>query len=89
MQSGAVFDQSAPPFSRGGEEDAPREPTQQGNRGNRPSAPGGIFGGGVYESDSQFDEQRNMASRNAALGVVEQARPVWKPTLCVQTAPAA
>ena len=59
VQSEAVFDdrgRGAPPPSRGGESDGtPRE--QQGdrewngNKGNRPSAPGGIFGGGVYESD--------------------------------------
>jgi len=84
VQSEAVFDdrgRGAPPPSRGGESDGtPRE--QQGdrewngNKGNRPSAPGGIFGGGVYESDvrnSQVDQQRASADRATALGQHERS----------------
>jgi len=85
VQSSAVFDHrgDAPPPSRGGDDGTPREQQNNrewhGNKGNRPSAPGGIFGGGVYESDSQFDEQRAQANRNAALGHAEQAQPVDRP----------
>ena len=86
VQSEAVFDdrgRGAPPPSRGGESDGTARDQQDrewnGNMGNRPSAPGGIFGGGVYESDSQFDQQRALADRATALGQHEQAQPVNRP----------
>ena len=61
VQSVAVFDDcghGAPPPSRGGDSER--------NTSNMSSAPGGIFGGGVYESDSRIDHQRALASRAAA-----------------------
>ena len=86
VQSEAVFDdrgRGAPPPSRGGESDgAPREQQWNGNKGNRPSAPGGIFGGGVYESDQQraeVDQQRAQADRAMALRQHEQVQPVNRP----------
>jgi len=52
LSSAAVFDQrAAPPPSRGNE---------AGNRGNRSSMEGGIFGGGVYESDARRASRPGM-----------------------------
>ena len=74
VQSVAVFDDcghGGPPPSRSGDSDR--------NKSNQSSAPGGIFGGGVYESDSRIDHQRALASRATALAQHEQTRPVNRP----------
>ena len=55
VQSVAVFDDcghGGPPPSRSGDSDR--------NKSNQSSAPGGIFGGGVYESDSRLDHQLSL-----------------------------
>jgi len=61
LTSESVFDRGQAPPSRG---------NLMGNQGNRPSAEGGIFGGGVYETDAR------QVARSAlpAPDLVEQAR---------------
>jgi len=71
VSSEAVFDQRGAPPSRGNEGNTR-------NMGNRPSAPGGIFGGGVYESDAHFAQKAQVASL-APPAPFEQARPVERP----------